>query len=374
MSKYGDTFKKLAFAAAALVIFVFLLEGACSITLVLYEAVFWSRAPMADRAHTQHDAELGWVAVPGLHIKDLYGPGASVTTNSQGFRNKHDFDVEPPPSKLRVICSGDSFTLGYGVDDEQTWCRQLELIDTRLETVNMGQGGYGIDQAYLWYKRNGAVLEHGVQIFSFITDDFNRMRKSRFWGYDKPLLGIENGELTVYNTPVPKRSFMAPWLTENAQLFQKINMFQLIGKFISGIGLGRPGVSRIDQTKAFSVVSKIFADLREINNKKGSTLVVVYLPFEKDYHSKESEIWREYLHKELPSLGIVFIDLVEEFCKLPYDQFKPLYLRPEDLSFPGAAGHFSAAGNRYCAEVLHKKLIKLPGVAAKLNALPVEQP
>ena len=28
----------------------------------------------------------------------------------------------------------------------------------------MGQGGYGIDQAYLWYKRDGTKLDHDVQI------------------------------------------------------------------------------------------------------------------------------------------------------------------------------------------------------------------
>ena len=41
-----------------------------------------------------------------------------------------------------------------GVGNDDVWCKLLESIDNRIETVNLGQGGYGVDQAYLWYKRN----------------------------------------------------------------------------------------------------------------------------------------------------------------------------------------------------------------------------
>ena len=50
-----------------------------------------------------------------------------------------------PPGKTRIICSGDSFTLGFGVDNEHTWPQQLAARNANLETVNMGQGGYGAD-------------------------------------------------------------------------------------------------------------------------------------------------------------------------------------------------------------------------------------
>jgi len=80
-----------------------------------------------------------------------------------------------PPGYLRVIGSGDSFTLGHGVANGQTWCARLEEIDPRFENVNMGQGGYGADQAYLSYRRDRRRLDRDTHIFAFISDDLHRL-------------------------------------------------------------------------------------------------------------------------------------------------------------------------------------------------------
>jgi hypothetical protein len=184
-----------------------LCEGFASITLFMQEV---ETQPLAERQHTQYDELLGWVNSPNLYIKDMYGPGIFVQTNSRGFRNTQDFSTNVPDQKIRLICSGDSFTFGYGVDNDHTWCNLLTLKDARLETVNMGQGGYGVDQAYLWYKRDAAQLEHQIHLFAFITSDFKRMGRDEFNGYGKPLLRIRADSLVVTNIPVPNRFFLSP--------------------------------------------------------------------------------------------------------------------------------------------------------------------
>ncbi len=75
-----------------------------------------------------------------------------------------------------------------GVSNNQTWCQLLTSINKQLQTINMDQGGAGIDQAYLWYKRDGVKFHHNLKIFAFITDDFVRMQRSKSSGYGKPLL------------------------------------------------------------------------------------------------------------------------------------------------------------------------------------------
>jgi hypothetical protein len=95
--------------------------------------------------------------------------------------------------------------LGFGVDDDHSWCKLLESLDQRLETVNMGQAGYGVDQAYLWYKRDAGTIRHHVHLFAPIVDDFRRMESGTFFGgYSKPFL--EEGSLVVKNVPVPARA------------------------------------------------------------------------------------------------------------------------------------------------------------------------
>jgi hypothetical protein len=49
----------------------------------------------------------------------------------------------------------------------------------------MGQGGHGVDQAYLWYKRDGVKLKHDFLLFAFITLDFQRMQQRDFLGLNR---------------------------------------------------------------------------------------------------------------------------------------------------------------------------------------------
>ncbi|MGH2570030.1 MAG: hypothetical protein ACRDGR_02310 [bacterium] len=138
--------KQLGFAVAAVILGLLLIEGASRVALFAIDR----RGELTERKHTTYDDELGWVNVPSTTVKDLYGPGRSLTINAQAFRGKREYEKTPPPGVTRLLCSGDSFTLGWGVDDDDTWCARLERENPELEVVNMGQGGYGIDQAYLW--------------------------------------------------------------------------------------------------------------------------------------------------------------------------------------------------------------------------------
>jgi hypothetical protein len=157
---------------------VLLLEGGSS--LFLLGLSFWrrehSQRPAPENWYARYDAELGWVGRASISIPDLSGPGVGVHTNAQGFRETGSAGAEFAPAKLGVICSGDSFTFGDGVADDRTWCARLAVVDPRLATVNMGQSGYGVDQAYLGYKRDGRKLEYGIHLFTCITNDLIRMQ------------------------------------------------------------------------------------------------------------------------------------------------------------------------------------------------------
>ena len=153
--RFGARVTNLALGLILILMGLVLLEGISSAVLFVRGIARAWRGPLAERTHTRYDELLGWVNEENVEIPDLYGEGLSIKTNSQGFRADRDYNVTPPAGKVRIICSGDSFTLGYGVDNDHTWCQLLTTFDDRLQTVNMGQGGYGIDQAYLWYERDG---------------------------------------------------------------------------------------------------------------------------------------------------------------------------------------------------------------------------
>ncbi len=327
---------------------------------------------VAERRHTEYDPQLGWVNTPDAHVPDMYGPGKEVRINAQGFRADTPTTTNVAPGKVRVICSGDSFTLGYGVANDQTWCAQLEQKDARLEVVNMGQGGYGIDQAYLWYARDGRPLEHDVHLFAIIKWDFDRMETDTVSGYGKPILTLQNGRLEVRNTPVPRKASYATWASRYGGAFMRLRAPQLLSEWI----LGRPassatgtdaGTTQPRRVDTPAVCAKIFETLAQQDRAAGRILVVAFLPTEGDRKPNAGDVWRQMLRQFTQQHGILFIDLVDDFRRLPANAVPPLFIPAGALHYDHAAGHYTEAGNAYIADLLYRKLTAIPEVAARFD-------
>lgn len=362
--------KKLLLSVAALVLTFAIVEGLASGALLIEKLVTTLRSPVAERVHSRYDPELGWVAVPNLYVPDLYGPGVYFRSDSRGFRDNAEVAPGSPPDRLRVVCSGDSFTLGYGVDNDHAWCTLIGVLDRRFQTVNMGQGGYGIDQAYLWYRRDGRLLEHQVHLFAFTTTDFDRMQHHTFLGYGKPVLKIRDGRLVTENVPVPRRPFYVAWLARNLPLFRELRGVQLANAIMeSFLHAGGAAATSFNEAGR-AIASKVFENLEELNREKGSVLILVYLPMEADYAGNElTDSWRDFVRTEAAKRGVEFVDLVADFQKMPRSQMKKVFLPAGELSFRGAGGHYSAEGNKVIAEALYKRLAACPEISTRLVSL-----
>jgi hypothetical protein len=330
-----------------------LLAGAAAVEGPRGLAAFVGRLhrPVAERSHTEYDPLLGWVNRASVRAADLYGPGRSLRTNAQRFRADRDYPAAAPAGKVRVVCSGDSFTLGYGVGDADPWCRRLEQLDPRIETVNMGQGGYGIDQAYLWYLRDGAALEQQVHLFCFTAPDFARMEQSTFLGYGKPVLRLRGETLEVGNTPVPRRGFWVPWLTENLAAFQELRAARLLRGLFGG--REAPGGDAVAGTPGFELALAVFEKLRALHRARGSELLLVYLPSTWDDPAPAHVVeLRERLARELGARGFAFVDLADALYRLPPELRSDLYF-PRDTPFQG---HYTPKGNDVVARLLLRDL------------------
>jgi hypothetical protein len=361
----------LSFFLRFLLVFV-IVEGAASLLLLVYVVPAKIRPPVAERRHTRYDDELGWVNVPGLQAEDIYGPGVSLTINSQGFRGERDFSSAVPEGKVRIICSGDSFTLGYGVGDEATWCAQLESLDPRLETVNMGQGGYGVDQTYLWYARDGVRLDHQIHVFAFVVVDFERMQEDSFLGYGKPVLRLREGRLVTDNVPVPRGGYRLPWLTQNLDLLTQLRSLDLLRAVI---GFPSERVADVlDEEELPLLVGAVFDELQRMNREKGSRLLLVYLPMQSELVPALSDPWRAFLHQQAAARRIPFLDLVERIRALAPEQISEFFIPEDVLAFPGAAGHYSVRGNRWVARQLHARIRRLVASASRGSDAPRETP
>ena len=336
------------------------LEGVASYLLVFYEILMTHQ--VAERLHTRYDPQLGWANKPSVNMPDMYGPGISLKTNSQGFRADHDFDFSVPPGKYRIICSGDSFTLGYGVSNDRTWCQLLTLLDSHLETVNMGQGGYGVDQAYLWYKRDALKFEHQAHLLAFITEDFQRMRSDEFLGYGKPVIDIENDSLVVKNVPVPSRAYRIPWLTSNCETLKHLRTIDFLMRLLLRLGVAprsAPQVSSEEKgQKTRQVLEKIFKDLKLRDDAQSCRLVLVYLPQRTELKGEGPKEWIEFIERESQSLGVPLINVLDTFRGLTDAEAAEMFIQEGQLAYPAAAGHLSNQGNQLVADLIYKALKK----------------
>ncbi len=109
------------------------------------------------------DADLGWTNRPKSCTRDK-----KYCANAAGLRADRDYQKEIPPGVLRISLFGDSFIHGHDVDLAGSLAPQLEKAlaarGVNAEALNFGVGGYGIDQAYLRYSREGSYYDTNIVV------------------------------------------------------------------------------------------------------------------------------------------------------------------------------------------------------------------
>jgi hypothetical protein len=363
--------KSVLFVFACLLgvfILFLLVEGLGSTVFVIHDYVsYWTR--VVDMEHsTQYDAELGWVNIPNFYSKDFYDPGVYVQTNSQGFRNREEFTLPVPPTRLRVVCTGASMTFGVGVDNDHVWCQQLSSLDHRLQAVNMGVPGYGLDQVYLLQRRE-SQLDYDVQILAICTDYFRRMTKGNLLGYDKPMLVLRGDELVTTHVPVPKSSIFTRWTYWIAKLKSVAMLQKVRGKLQPARHLDANLIPTINRNTE-RITAQILKDEQAGDRSRKRITVVLFLPaLDELTGTGTSTAWRDFLRDESARQGIPFLDLLDDARKLPISELDKLFIPNGSQRYGDTGGHFSDYGNEYVSRQVYQVLAANPEVAGKLSGL-----
>jgi len=110
--------------------------------------------------------------------------GVTVRTNADGFRD--DEVAVAKDGRRRLVFLGDSLTLGWGVEREQTFEHLLEARLNQMrptEVINLGVGNYNTTQEVNLFLDKGAKYQPDqVVLFYFINDAEPVPQKSRFPG------------------------------------------------------------------------------------------------------------------------------------------------------------------------------------------------
>lgn len=336
-----------------------------------------------DHSYLQYDPDLGWSIRPNSRSEH-----GMYSSNAMGVRVANvgrETSLKPATGTFRIAIFGDSFTHGDDVPFENSWGALLETILNRngikAEVLNLGGLGYGMDQAFLRWKKHGKPLQPHLVLFGFQHSNVLRnmsiirmlyspdsgiiFSKPRFILLPGNALGLVNRPtatpediLAIFsdfdNWPLKEHEFyyqnadyrMSPLYASRLAAFaisgltNRFSSRQRDYEFFADSSISRQLAERI--IKAFQT------DVLEAQAR----FVIIHIPTQKPLRDllKEKSLEYQHLLDELVSQYHVIDPALALLHQAKAHSFEDLFA-PE-------SHHYSAIGNRAVAETIAADLLR----------------
>lgn len=321
-----------------------------------------------------HSPLLGWTIQPNRRVS-LY------RANSEGIRADRDYPLTPLEGVLRIATFGDSFMHGSDVKNEDTWQEVMMRAHRNVEVLNFGVGGFGTDQAFLRYQKDGAKYRPDIVMIGFFSDNIYRnvnvFRPFYTVGTDIPLAKpryiLEDGRLVLLPNPLPELSQYANLLANPAPVLAalgrhdyffhsryhagglaflpSVRLFQVVRNRLQQRGTAivneKTGYYNVD-SEAFKVTAAVIDEFVDAVHHAGSMPIIVVMPsaWDIEQHRREDTSVYAPLLAHFRTEGYRYVDLAEGFEEsgkgVPVGELAP--------------NHYSPEGNRLVAKVLWEYL------------------
>jgi lysophospholipase L1-like esterase len=189
---------------------LFMLVVSSAIALGLAESLVRVLRPQLIYRFPRHmfvpDPVTGYRLTPGFRgTIDTPEFRNAIRVNAQGWRE--DADIGPKPAgTTRILMLGDSFTMGVGVEGEETLAAQLERALNgesgagQVEVINAGVPGYGTGPEVSTLEQRGLAIEPDVVLLTvFMGNDIS--------DNGLPLQTVRDGYLVPSGVPPPEGSW-----------------------------------------------------------------------------------------------------------------------------------------------------------------------
>lgn len=300
-----------------------------------------------------------------------------VKTNSLGLRNP-EVPTQKPDGETRILFVGDSFTMGWGVKENETFARKTEeLLRTQgfsnVTSINAGFSAAGPSGYYLYLKYFGLDLDPDIVVVGFFIGNDITARKDVEW-----VKTDENGMPDIVRSKSTYIDSTGTIRFTDTPLRYRIPILNNSHAFLMLVNAISPQKTSTDPSKemirqltclfqsnchdldtAKREVQFLFKGINSLVSSKGKKLVVLMIPDDYQVNAYPSYKYVQglpLLPSERRSINNEFIRFFEDE-KIAYidvlpdmmEQAKePLYL-PED-------GHWNAAGHAFAANIISDKL------------------
>lgn len=326
----------------------------------------------------------------------------SVKVNSQGLRDD-EISQEKPAQSFRVLALGDSFTMGHGVNVEDSFVNLLEnklsqSSEKKVEVINGGVFGYSPLLDYLYLKKKGLAMKPDLVVLFFtLTDFWDDRRRFEELKLSYPGLSTEeldqrvakadvefkfdlingSGNPTVVTTEaLPAVSDnLKQWLRGNSKVYATVADFVKkknkvvqqdaiyqgdIDRDIVALIRGEK-ISDSNWEELWKEPIKNLGLMNQLLRENGIPFVIVMIPdafqvSDREWQNREAlgisshfedtrTSYQEELARRMDGEGIQFIDLLPGFRD---SKIFPLYFSND--------GHFRESGHKLASEIVFEEI------------------
>jgi len=305
------------------------------------------------------DDEIGWRPlgdISGQHQR--HGFSVFVHQNQFGLRGPDTMRRGKTSASTRMLILGDSYVWGYGADQERVFT-EPSVHRSEKELINFGVSGYGTDQEYLFYRREGALFEVDEVVLAFTPyNDVDNNLAAEQYDKSKPYFSLSAHQLVLHTDHVRENKFQSAvdWVWSHSRVvnildkayrsFQNWWFVRNAGEGVispkTGI-LNAATVSSRDR-EGIQLTMRIIEDLRDAVLAKGARFSVVFIPYKPHILNNIS-----HNHPFVPLLA----KRLEE-SNIDYDEPYFIFLHDKNAKnlFNDYDNHFSQTGHALFGKIL----------------------
>lgn len=282
--------------------------------------------------------------IPNSHYRHkCYNDSWEFSIDSEGFRDTRDFAYRKPEGTVRVLVLGDSFTIGYEVDQSETYAavieRYLEKRGIRAEVINAGMSGSSNAEELVVLQTEGIKYDPDVVVVGFFRNDIGDNTRAGLFRLEGDSLVVARRE---YLPAVGTRDFLNAiplyrWLSEHSYLHNYLNRVATIlvkKRFSNQIREKIGGESWKEHSATVrsyeaNLARAILGRMRDVAHRHGAWMIVL-------------DVARQNLEPSLPDAGGEALDTIADrlvYSSRILEKYKgltPLYGSKED----GGRGHW----------------------------------
>ncbi|MBI4051276.1 MAG: SGNH/GDSL hydrolase family protein, partial [Elusimicrobia bacterium] len=264
------------------------------------------------------DPLIGWHNIPGKQgiFRNLEFQ-THLRFNRLGLRGPQ-ISEQPTPNRRRILVLGDSMTVGWGVEEAETFIEVMNRARKDWEVLNLGVSGFGTRSEWGLLRRLGPKLRPSDIVLAFYLND------------------PEESYVRSVLNPAPSPKSSSRW--------QRLYLLALWEEWRQGSGRTqeeKPYYHKTDRAHE-KAAAYFLHKIHEWSLLHKATLHVIYIPAKDELREVSPVGYRAGLAGFCRKENIDFLDITPYFQELrPY--FKPYFKRDD---------HMTPLGHRIVAQTL----------------------